>query len=214
VDGRYAPGQRLIEQRLAEEFELSRTPLREALRLLQSEGLVDIEANRGARVRPLTIAGVVDLYELRSRLEAYAAERAAQFASPDVMQRLDHAVETFDHVATDATPDLVATSRANSLFHSTIVEAANHARLANMLARTVDHPLVFQAFATFDAQRFAASALFHRLIRDAIAAGDGRRAGALLEEHVLQGRDALLRRLASGDEEPVLESGAAVGEAS
>src|SRR5690349_24905529 len=72
VENRYRPGQRLVEQRIAEELGLSRTPVREALRMLEAEGLVVSERNRGAMVRPLSSTEVVDLYGLRIRLESYA----------------------------------------------------------------------------------------------------------------------------------------------
>src|ERR1700678_1450850 len=78
VEGRYRPGQRLIEQRVAGELDLSRTPIREALRMLDAEGLVITEPNRGAIVRPIAANDVQDLYELRGRLESYAAYRASQ----------------------------------------------------------------------------------------------------------------------------------------
>ena len=61
VESRYPPGHRLVEQRIAEELGLSRTPVREALRMLQAEGLVVSERNRGAMVRPLSPTEVVDL---------------------------------------------------------------------------------------------------------------------------------------------------------
>lgn len=73
VEGQFRPGQRLVEQRIAEDFAFSRTPIREAMRRLQAEGLVHIEPNRGALVRPMTLEEILDLYELRARLEAYAA---------------------------------------------------------------------------------------------------------------------------------------------
>ena len=83
VEGHLRPGERLVEQRLAEDLQLSRTPVREALRMLQSEGLVAFEPNRGARVRELTRGHIADLYELRARLEAMAAELAALRATPE-----------------------------------------------------------------------------------------------------------------------------------
>src|SRR4051794_34646011 len=78
VEGRYAPACRLKEQRVAEELQLSRTPVREALKMLAAEGLVQIERNVGAMVRPVDRKSIVDLYELRGRLESYAAGRAAR----------------------------------------------------------------------------------------------------------------------------------------
>ena len=72
------------------------------------------------------------------------------------------------------------------------VRGAHHARLAAMLRRTVDIPLVFGAFRSFDQAEMERSDLFHRLIADAITAGDGPRAARLMAEHVAQGRDAVL----------------------
>src|SRR5262249_54013606 len=77
VEGRRAPGTRLVEQRLAEELDLSRTPVREALKMLEAEGLVVIERNVGAIVRLLDRQTVTDLYDLRARLESFGAGRAA-----------------------------------------------------------------------------------------------------------------------------------------
>src|SRR5437867_1687707 len=77
VDGRLEPGQRLKEEELARELGISRTPIREALLMLQAEGLVDAVPNRGAMVRVHTPEDLDDLYQLRALLEGYAARRAA-----------------------------------------------------------------------------------------------------------------------------------------
>ena len=95
VEGHLRPDERLVEQRLAEDLQLSRTPVREALRMLQSEGLVRFEPNRGARVRSLTVADIADLYELRGRLEAMAAELAATRATPEDRAALEAADAAF-----------------------------------------------------------------------------------------------------------------------
>ncbi len=87
VENRYPPGQRLVEQRIAEELGLSRTPVREALRMLEAEGLVVSERNRGAMVRPLSATEVVDLYGLRIRLESYAVEVATERATESRARR-------------------------------------------------------------------------------------------------------------------------------
>lgn len=201
VEGRYQPGQRLIEQRIAEEFALSRTPVREALRRLEAEGLVQSEPNRGASVRDLTIDDLSDLYGLRARLEAYAAELAATRIEPDQVAELDAAIADFDAaLAADQYDDLEVTrviADANRRIHATILAAAQHDRLGQMLERTVDVPLSFQAFRQFDRAETERSHLFHRLIRDAIVAGDAARASALMLEHVLQGRDVLIAHVES-----------------
>ncbi|MCC5578133.1 GntR family transcriptional regulator [Microtetraspora sp. AC03309] len=199
VEGRYLPGQRLIEQRIAKEFELSRTPVRESLRMLEAEGLVHSEPNRGAVVRSVSVEELADLYALRALLESFAAELAAARITDEDLARIDEGIALFEEsieIAAGGTLEGVrALSEANRLIHGAIIHAARHERLAQLLARTVDVPLVFQAFRQFDRSEMERSHLFHRLIRDAIAAHEGARAARLMSEHVLQGRDVLIARI-------------------
>lgn len=202
VENRFAPGQRLIEQRIAAELGLSRTPVREALRMLAAEGLVVIERNRGAMVRPLSPTEVVDLYGLRIRLESYAAELAATRSTPAEQAGLRAAADRFAGVCVGLdTSDLDALRRinaANRVLHDGIVAAARHARLAAMLSRTVDVPLVFQAFRSFGPDELRRSDLFHHLIVEAIGRRDAASSGRLMSEHIAQGRDAVLNSLGVG----------------
>lgn len=214
VEGRYKPGQRLIEQRIGEEFELSRTPVREALRRLEAEGLVESVPNRGAVVRDVSLADVSDLYGLRARLEAYAAELAAERIEPDEVELIDAGIAAFETALRGEFADDLERTRAidqaNRQIHGTILAAARHERLARLLERTVDVPLVFQAFRQFDWAQTERSHLFHQLIREAIVAGDGARASTLMSEHVLQGRDVLVQHLENTDAgvDDLFESGA------
>ena len=206
VENRYAPGQRLIEQRLAAELGLSRTPVREALRILEAEGLVVSERNRGATVRPLSPTDVVDLYGLRIRLESYAAELAAERITDQELGALVDAADEFGAVRSEVDISTLAGVRrlneANRRLHDGILAAARHDRLANMLARTVDIPLVFQAFRSFGPAEVERSDTFHHLIVDAIARRDGGRAVALMAEHIAQGRDTVLDALAVAADPP------------
>lgn len=202
VEGRYAPGQRLVEQRIADELDLSsRTPAREALRMLESDGLVRTEPNRGAVVRSLTVDEIDDFYELRARLEGYAAELAAERAAPEHIDRIDQAIDEFESAIDTAQDQSLAGIRqvneANQVIHSTILDAARHERLTQLRLRTVDLPLVFEAFRRFRRTELERSNVFHRLVRDAIAAREGTRAARLMSEHILQGRDVLRADLAS-----------------
>lgn len=209
VEGAYAPGQRLVEQRLAEEHGLSRTPVREVLRRLQAEGLVDVERHRGAAVRRLSVDDIADIYELRSRLEGYACERAAERATPQQLDRMAVAVAGFAGQVADLGPSAVpppveashALTHWNDELHLTILDAAGNGRLTALLFRTVDHPLVFQALRRYDRDQLERSALFHRLIHEALADRAGDRAGRLMAEHVLQGRDVLLHAVRGADDQ-------------
>jgi DNA-binding GntR family transcriptional regulator len=209
VEGRYRPGTRLIEQRLAADLNLSsRTPVREALRALEAEGLVVIELNRGAVVRPIALSDIDDLYELRARLESYAAYRASRLRTELELAAMEDAIEAFERAIPAAgrheRAGLSEINASNTQFHQAISAAAHHERLGALLRGAIDVPLVFQAFRHFDLAELHRSNTFHRLIRDAIAAGDGLRAERLMAEHVDQGRDSLLARLASSGSIDVL----------
>lgn len=201
VEGRYPPGARLVEQRLAEELDVSRTPVREAVRRLESEGLVVVARNRGAHVRPLAEGEVADLYEVRARLEAYAAELAAARATPADVATLRSAADAFaDGVgrasgAGRGVESVRALDHANAAFHGTLHAVSRHGRIRQLVAGAVDAPLVFQALQRFEPAELERSALFHHLVVDAVASGEGARAARLMTEHVLQGRDALLQQL-------------------
>jgi DNA-binding GntR family transcriptional regulator len=206
VENRYPPGQRLVEQRIAEELGLSRTPVREALRMLEAEGLVVSERNRGAMVRPLSPTEVVDLYGLRIRLESYAVEVATERATEEELGELVAAADAFTDVRRALDAGTVENVRelheANRRLHDGILAAARHHRLSVMLARTVDIPLVFQAFRSFGPEEVERSDTFHHLIVDAMCRRDATRASALMAEHIAQGRDAVLDAMAYAEVEP------------
>jgi DNA-binding GntR family transcriptional regulator len=199
IEGRLGPGTRLVEQRLAEELNISRTPIREAVRMLTADGLIVTERHRGAIVRTLDRNDVLDLYELRARLEAYASERAATRITPEQLRTIEEGIRSFDRaVQNPKLNDLERTrnlSAANGQIHSTVLSASSHERLAHMMSITVETPLVFAAFRGFDKTQLKQSNLFHRLIRDALANQEPVRAGQLMHEHIMQGRDQILAEI-------------------
>lgn len=201
VEGDYAPGSRLVEQRLAETFDCSRTPVREAVRRLEAEGLVVVERNRGARVRPLSEEEIADLYGLRARLESYAAGLAAARHEAVDLLALQEAVDRFERAAESgmrphADKAVVRElDEANGAFHEALLVMSRHSRIRTLVHAAVDAPLVFQALQRFAPRELERSATFHRLIAEAVAARETDRAERLMAEHVLQGRDVLLARL-------------------
>ncbi len=201
VEGDFLPGTRLVEQRLAELFDCSRTPVREAVRRLESEGLVVVERNRGARVRPLSEHEIADLYDVRARLEGYAASLAATRHEHADLIGLRSALERFER-ATEAglrSRDDRAVVRdldaANADFHESLLAMSRHSRIRSLVHAAVDAPLVFQALQHFEPTELERSATFHRLIAEAVGAREPERAERLMVEHVLQGRDTLLAGL-------------------
>ncbi|WP_345622269.1 GntR family transcriptional regulator [Streptomyces ziwulingensis] len=185
VEGELQPGERLVERDLAAELEVSRIPLREALRLLEADGLVLLVPHRGALVAPFTPADVRDLFDVRESLESLAARLAAARAGAPGLARLAARLDSA-RVATGA-GDRDAIAAANAGFHTDIVELADNPLLTGMMrpleART--HWL-FRLTAQRDPARQCTE---HERLYEAIAAGDTDRAAALAHEHVTAGRD-------------------------
>jgi len=122
IDGRLEPGERLKEEELARQLGISRTPIREALLMLQVEGLITAEPNRGATVRAHTSGDHEDLYILRARLGGHAARRAARLVTDADVERLRESCDRFDALSpTDELRELV---RENLFCHSTILDLA------------------------------------------------------------------------------------------
>lgn len=197
VTGHYRPGQRLVESELARREGVSRTPIREALRWLEREGVVRIEKRRGARVCELSAEQISDLYELRARLEALACELAALRASDDDRAELERIAKEFEQaVALDRSVDDFSRVRAaNAALHRKITQTAGNPFLVLALDATIENPLVLRAYRVFSQDELDRSVLFHQLIVEAICRGRGDRAGRLMLEHILQARDSLVAHL-------------------
>jgi DNA-binding GntR family transcriptional regulator len=189
VDGRLAPGQRLKEEELARELGISRTPIREALLVLQAEGLVDATPNRGATVRAHTAQDLDDLYQLRALLEGFAARRAATRLTAEVLDGLEASCERFDRLADDDAQEIV---RENMGFHNAILEAAESARLVEMARKTIELPLVYKSYIWYSPDQRRISAHYHHQITRSLAARDGERAEMIMKEHIFEARDLLV----------------------
>src|SRR5437870_10914880 len=113
IDGRVEPGRRLKEEELARELGISRTPVREALLILQAEGLVVGTPNRGAIVRAHDSDDLRDLYDLRALLEGHGARLAAARISDEEVERLRESCDRFDALSDHDVPEL---TRENLLF--------------------------------------------------------------------------------------------------
>jgi DNA-binding GntR family transcriptional regulator len=201
IDGRLAPGQRLKEEELARELGMSRTPVREALLLLQSEGLVASIPRRGATVRSYAADDLDDMYQLRAVLEGYAARRAATRISPDDVARLEESCAKFDRLrAEDDLRDLV---KENLFFHNVILDAAGSDRLGPLVRKVIELPLVYKSFYWYSPEQKLISEHYHKQLTRALGGGDAKRAEMIMMEHVLEARDFLLARFAGGKGEPV-----------
>ncbi len=146
------PGQRLPEAALASTLSVSRTPVREALRILANEGLVDLIPNLGARLASPSLDEVRESYEVREHLEVIAAAKAARNITPVQLCLLEEAIDEEEGIFVSR--DLERYLEVNIRFHRIIAEASRNRTLseyvANILARTYVYMVFFESFFDFD----------------------------------------------------------------
>ncbi len=199
IDGRLPPGQRLKEEELARELGISRTPVREALLILQTEGLVDAEPNRGAVVRSHDAGDLEDLYQLRALLEGYAARRAAANVTEATIADLRASCERFEALIDGDVQELV---KENLFFHSTILDTAKSRRVAEQIRKVIELPLVYRSYIWYSVDQRRISAHYHRQITKALESRDGERAELVMKEHVFEARDVLVSHVREQEEQP------------
>jgi DNA-binding GntR family transcriptional regulator len=198
LDGRLEPGVRLKEEDLARELGISRTPVREALLVLQTEGLIEGLPNRGSVVRSHSTDDLLDMYEMRALLEGYACRRAATRISEADLERLKESLVRFSRVRRKN--DLQELVRENMVFHNTILDAAGSERLTRMVRTVIEMPLVYRSYIWYSKDQVAISEHYHGRLVAALEARDGDRAELIMKEHVFEARDFLISEIRARQE--------------
>lgn len=190
-----APGRDLSEAELADRFAVSKTPVREALAKLRSEGFVRTFPRRGYQVVPITIADMNDLFDVRAILEAGAAELACQRIGRAELENLERLADV--SYEQDARPNLKVVVQTNREFHAAIARASGSERLSSLLQRSLDE---LERFFFLGAQLRGIGAETrddHRAIVDILRAGDPAGARAVMIRHNEATRRGLFRSLAT-----------------
>lgn len=193
VHGNLAPGERLRSDALAAELRVSRTPVREALRKLEAEGLV-AHAGSGLIVRTFSEQDLTELFYVREALEGMAARLAAENATPSEIEEIRELLEDMESVR--RSKDVDAFRRLTGEFHQLIGRASHNGRLSDALKSLLDHVRQVQTSTLHVAGRPAEALKEHRGVLAAIVARDGERAEKLAREHrrkTLELRKAMLR---------------------
>jgi DNA-binding GntR family transcriptional regulator len=186
TEGVWGPGARLVERDLAEEFAVSRVPVREALRALESEGFVELLPRRGAVVRDLTRSVVADLFDIRQVLEALAARLVAERIDEEALARLAAVVEEGRRAV--ETQNHSWAGRVNTAFHETLLDLSGNASLRAVL-EPVTGRLRWLFRQTTDHQRVQAE---HEQLYAALAVRDPELAAAVALAHVRASRHMVL----------------------
>jgi DNA-binding GntR family transcriptional regulator len=183
LDGRYAPGQRLVEADITQEFGISRGPLREALRRLAADGVVEIQAHRGATVKRPSRAELRDMFRVREVLEGLAARMAAEHIKE---QGLRQKTATALAGLRESGPlfDVMDYIEDNERFHRTIFELSGNGKLQQSMRQLQMPTYRFAFFRLFKSANRQRSSEQHGAILDAIQAGDPDRAEAEMRTHV------------------------------
>ncbi|MEK8073071.1 GntR family transcriptional regulator [Rhodococcoides navarretei] len=194
IAGTYGPGARLGEVDIAELTETSRTPVREALRQLEMEGLVEVVPHRGARVYTWTADDLEEIYDLRMTLEAMAAARAARRIGDKDIDRLSELCDLMESAAANGQQlDLMA--QLNDEFHAIVRTAAASTRLLTMLGAVIQFPLVMRTFHRYAPADVARSHAHHRDLVAALTSGDEIWADSVMRAHVRAAKHVLLQSL-------------------
>lgn len=182
VRGELAPGERLNERVLTASFAISRTPLREAIKLLATEGLVQLLPNRGAIVAPVDPGHLAQTLELMGALESLAGELACARASAGQLAEI-RALH-YEMLAMHARGDLAGYFRYNQAIHLKIVEASGNAVLAQTYRKLNANVRRARYMANLSRERWDAAVREHEAILAALEARDAPRLQRLLREHL------------------------------
>jgi DNA-binding GntR family transcriptional regulator len=184
VDGRLEAGERYSVAQLAERFGVSRTPVREALLVLERQGVVRFERNRGVRVLETTAHDLEEVFALRLLLEVPATRRATELLSKDDLAALDHELTAMSALAREG--DEGAFMAHDKAFHEVILRASGNRRLTTIVSQLRDH-VRFRGASTVGRSRdLDAIRSEHVAILDALRARDPRAAADAMRAHLLE----------------------------
>lgn len=208
LTGLYRPGERITETNLAEDLMVSRTPIRDAINRLESEGLITSIPHRGIFVTQLTLKNIQDFYDTRLVLEGLAAKLAADNATDgeiaDFQEFLNDMEAIFERDKSLVNYKEIA--QMNNKFHRLICKMSKNDVLTRMLA-SLDSPItLIRATAwTEDRDRKFTTLIEHRQIAAAIINRDGSTAQRKAEEHIYNAGRAAIKALEKGDFQNVEE---------
>ena len=189
-DGILPPGERLMEIPLAEELGVSRTPIREAIRILEQEGLIVMIPRRGTYVADMSLKDVTEVFELRCILEELAAELAAERITNEEIEALEqHLVEIGNYMNENNLDKVV---QADILFHEILYKASRNDRLVEMINNLREQTLRFRTLSMSQTGRLAKTWDEHRQLVEAISDRDVERARQIARIHMEESEKTLL----------------------
>ena len=186
LSGELPAGAQVVEEALAEKCGVSRTPVRDALRRLESDLLVVRTDTQRSFVADWSLDDVADAFELRAMLEGRAARRAAERMTDTALDRIRAANRLIAAAVSRATPDVAGFLEGNREFHAIILEVAGSRRLASVLGTLVEQPVVWRTAHHYGHGELRRSHGEHEELIAAFARRDGGWAEAIMTSHILR----------------------------
>ncbi|MFR8172018.1 MAG: GntR family transcriptional regulator [Marvinbryantia sp.] len=193
LKGELKPGERLMEIQLAQRLGVSRTPVREAIRKLELEGLVNMMPRRGAVVAEITLQDLEDVLEVRAVLEELAVQKACENITEDQLRDLKKAANDFKRSLED--DNLLACVETDMAFHEIIYSAANNRRLQQMLQNIREQMYRYRLEYLKDKRMHRLLVEEHDTIRRALKKRDAAKAGSAMRTHIDNQKESMVRSL-------------------
>lgn len=190
INGQLRPGERMMEIQLAEEMGVSRTPVREAIRKLELEGLVVMIPRKGAYVAGLSLKDIADVFEIRRALEGLAAELAADRISEDELEKLErYLVIIAEQIEAG---DLQKVVEVDTDFHTLLYQASRNQRLTQIINNLREQIQRFRTTSLSYPGRMKTALEEHRKIVEAISSRDGDQARRSAQEHIENAENSMM----------------------
>ena len=193
LKGELQPGERLMEIKLAERLGVSRTPIREAIRKLELEGLVVMIPRKGAAVANISENDTKDVLEVRRTLEMFAVEVACDRITSEQLEHLKKAAKEFE--AAKGSMDLIRIAETDMKFHEIIYEATHNERLVQMLNNLRENMYRYRIEYLKDLNYYDSLVREHQEILDAVETGEKSRARVCMRDHIDNQQLAVISRL-------------------
>jgi len=191
INGRYLEGEKITESMLCNDLGVSRTPIREAIRQLELEGLVETIPNKGIVVTGITKTDIEDIFEIRELIEGLAARKSAQKMSDEEIERLKEIIDLQEFYTMKN--DIKGLVKMDSEFHKAIFKGSASRTLNNTLSM-FHHNLKKARRDTFSNEFSDVILNEHKLIYEAIVDKDSKRAEKLTNQHVKNAKKRLVRK--------------------
>ncbi|CAM3758111.1 DNA-binding GntR family transcriptional regulator [Polynucleobacter brandtiae] len=195
VEGVITPGSKLNERELAEQLHVSRTPIREAIRRLAADGLVELITNRGAIAVQLTRDDIIHTFDVIANLEGYSGELAAQNISSKALTELE--ALQYEMMASYARRDLSSYYRLNLQIHNAINYAANNPVLSQLFTQVNARIEALRFRSNQDGVKWEKAVEEHQEMLNALKAHDSSRMRKVMMQHVMNKRDVVIQLIDS-----------------